>query len=127
MESHIIATLVVGFIILGAVTAAAIGWRYHARTPQDSTKARWRPAVATAGLLLLSLSVLVFAAYGTRNALIGGDGNGSMTTLRFIRIGTYLSLFGVISSLAGNGKGRWPALVGSCFMLFLWFAEGMSL
>jgi hypothetical protein len=125
--SHLSATLVVVFVILGAVAATLVGWRHRFRTPQDSTKASWRSAVATAGLVLLSFSVLWFAAYGARNALIGGDGNGSMTTLTFIRTGNYLSLFGVISSLAGKGKDRWPALVGSCFMLFLWFAEGMSL
>jgi len=125
--NHLISALVVVLIILGAVTAMLVGWRYAARIRDDSAEPRWRSVVTFVGLVLLTLSVLLFAAYGTRNALFKGDRNGDWTTLIFIRTGNYLSLAGVCSGLAGKGKGRWPALIGACLMLFIWFSLGMSL
>lgn len=124
---HLIFALVVVLIILGAVTATLLGWRYSARIRDGSTESRWRYALTFVALVLLTLSVLLFAAYGTRNALFKGDPNGDWTTLIFIRTGNYLSLAGVCSGLAGKGKGRWPALIGACLMLFIWFSQGMSL
>jgi hypothetical protein len=109
--NHLIATLVVVSIILGAVTATSLGWRYAARIRHDSTGPRWRSAATILALVLVTLSVLLLAAYLTRNAIIGGAGNGSWTTLIFIRTGNYLSLAGALVSL----------------MLFIWFSQGMSL
>jgi multisubunit Na+/H+ antiporter MnhB subunit len=124
--NHLTSALVVVVIIIGAVVATLLGWRY-ARIRDDSAEPRWRSLVTFVGLVLLTLSVLLFAAYGTRNVLFKGDRNGDWTTLIFIRIGNYLSLAGVCSGLAGKGKGRWPALIGACLMLFIWFSLGMSL
>lgn len=81
----------------------------------------------TTALVLVTLSVFVFAAYGTCNALFKGDPNGDWTSLIFIRTGNYLSLAGVFTGLAGKGRGRWLAFLGACLMLFIWFSEGMSL
>src|SRR5271168_2148814 len=120
--NHLISALVVVLIILGAVTATLVGWRRDLRIRDDSVEPRWRSRVTFVALVLLTLSVLLFAAYGTRNALFKGDPNGNWTTLILIRTGNYLSLGGVCSSLAGNGKGRWPALIGACLMEFIWFS-----
>jgi hypothetical protein len=125
--NHPITTLVVISIILGAVTATSLGWRYAARIRHDSTGPRWRSAATILALVLVTFSALLLAAYLTRNAVIGGDGNGSWTTLIFIRTGNYLSLAGALISLIAKGKARWPAFVGGCLMLFIWFSQGMSL
>jgi hypothetical protein len=77
--------------------------------------------------VFLTLSVLLIAAYGTRNAFFKGDPNGDWTTLIFIRTGNYLSLAGAFASLAGKGKARWSAFAGACLMEFIWFSQGMSL
>jgi hypothetical protein len=124
---HLIATLLVSSVIIGAVIAAFLGWRCSIRGRQEFAGPRWRSILRTVALVLVTLSVLVFAAYGTRNALFRGDPNGDWTTLIFIRTGNYLSLAGVFAGLAGKGNGRWPAFVGACLMLFIWFSEGMSL
>jgi hypothetical protein len=124
---HLIGTLLVTSAILGAVIATFVGWRYGARGPQQIIDPRWRFVLRTTALVLVTLSIIVFAAYGTRNALFLGDRNGDWTTLVFIRTGNYLSLAGVLVSLVGKGRGRWPAFLGACLMLFIWFSEGMSL
>jgi hypothetical protein len=125
--NHLMSALIVVLIILGAVTAMLVGWRYAARIRDDSAQPRWRSVLTFVGLALLTLSVLLFAAYGTRNALFKGDRNGDWTTLMFSRTGNYVSLAGICSSLAGKGKARWLAFIGACLMLFIWFSLGMSL
>lgn len=125
--NHLMSGLIVVLVILVAVTAMLVGWRYAARISADSTQPRWRTVVTFVGLALLTLSVLIFAAYGTRNALFNGDRNGDWTTLMFIRTGNYVSLAGIFSSLAGKGKARWLGFIGACLMLFIWFSLGMSL
>jgi len=124
---HLIATLLVLSIILGAMISTFLGWRYRAGSRLESVGPRWRSVLTTVALVLVTFSVLVFAVYGTRNALFKVDPNGEWTTLVFIRTGNYLSLAGILASLAGKGKGRWLALVAACLMLFIWFSEGMSL
>jgi hypothetical protein len=125
--NHLMSALIAVLIILGAMIAMAAGWRYAARISADSTQPRWRTVVTFVGLALLTLSVLLFAAYGTRNALFTGDRNGDWTTLMFIRTGNYVSLAGICASLAGKGKARWLSFIGACLMQFIWFSLGMSL
>ncbi len=78
-------------------------------------------------LVLLSLGGLLFLGYAAHNVAAGGDRNGNATTLLCIRVGNYLSVVIVILSLAAKGKGRWAALLGGCFLLLFWLAQGMSL
>jgi hypothetical protein len=119
------ATLFFGSIVIGAVAATFLGWRYRARVKRDPKVPPWRSVFALVALVLVTLSVLFFATFVTRNALVRG--NVDWTTLIFIRAGNYLSLAGVLASLTGKGKTRWPAFVAACLMLFIWFSEGMSL
>jgi hypothetical protein len=122
--NHLIATLFIIFIVVGATTAILVGWRGVARIKEGP---RWRSIVGVISLALVTLAALLFAAYVIRNAMIGGDRNGGPTSLRFIRSGNYLSLLGIVASLMGKGKGRWATFIGGCLMLFLWFSEGISL
>jgi len=121
------ATLFFGSIVIGAVAATFLGWRYSARVKRDPKVPPWRSVFALVALVLVTLSVLFFATFVTRNALVRGNGYGDETTLILIRAGNYLSLAGVLASLTGKGKTRWPAFVAACLMLFIWFSEGMSL
>jgi TRAP-type C4-dicarboxylate transport system permease small subunit len=125
--SHAIATLFIALVILGALSAISLGWRFGLRNRGNSTGPRWRTIAALFARVLVTLSVLLFAAYVTRNAIIGGDRDGGPTTLAFIRAGNYLSFVAAICSLADRGRARWATLSGSCLMLFIWFSEGMSL
>jgi hypothetical protein len=119
------ATLFFGSIVIGAVAATFLGWRYRARVKRDPKVRPWRSVFALVALVLVTLSVLFFATFVTRNALVRG--NVDWTTLIFIRAGNSLSLAGVLASLTGKGKTRWPAFIAACLMLFIWFSEGMSL
>lgn len=125
--NRLLETLVFAIVSLGAVIGTFFGWIYGPRFRRDLKEPRWRTVGAFIGLVLVTLSVMLFATYLTRNAVIGGDANGSRSTLIFIRTGNYLSLAGVIASLTGKGKARWPAFVSGCLMLFIWLSEGMSL
>jgi hypothetical protein len=124
---HLIITLLVLLVVLGAGAAVFLGWRRILGTRHDWRASRWRSICSAIGLALVSLSVLLFFAYGVRNASIGGDGNGNWTTLYFIRSGNYLSLTGAVISLVGNGRVRWLTFLGGCLMLFMWSSAGMSL
>jgi len=124
---HLIATLLTACVIFGAAIASFLGWKYSVAPTEEPTGPRWRWILSRAALVLVTCSVLAFAAYGTRNAMFKADPNGDWTTLIFIRAGNYLSLVGVLASLAGKGKLRWAAFAGACLMEFIWFSEGMSL
>jgi hypothetical protein len=125
--NRLTATLFFSSIILGAVAAIFLGWRYRARAKRDPAEPRWRSASALVALVLVTLSVIFLATFVAYNALVRGSGNGDETTLIFIRAGNYISLGAALASLTGKGKTRWPAFVAACLMLFIWFSEGMSL
>ena len=101
-----------------------IAWRFQRR---DTNESKWRVATSRIALIVVTLSVLLFLTYRVYNAVIGGEGNGNWTTLPSIRTGNYLSLLGLLASLAATKKMRWPLLAASALMLFLWFSQGMSL
>jgi len=71
--------------------------------------------------------VLLFLTYRMYNFVIGGEGSGNWTTLPSIRTGNYLSLLGLVASLAGTKKVRWPLLASSVLMELIWFSQGVSL
>lgn len=121
---HTIATFAALSLIVGAVAAVLIAWRFQRR---DTNDAKWRVATSRVALLLVTLSVLLFLTYRTYNAVIGGEGNGNWTTLPSIRTGNYVSLLALIASLTATRKMRWPLLAASFLMEFIWFGQGMSL
>ena len=121
---HLIATFVALSLIIGAVAAVLIAWRFQRRNTNDP---KWRVTTSTIALVLVTLSVLLFLTYRTYNTVIGGEGSGNWTTLPSIRTGNYLSLLGLIVSLTATRKMRWPLLAGSFLMEFIWFSQGMSL
>lgn len=127
MMNQLAATVGVLLIILAAITTTSLGWRYVIGTSRNSAERNWRLLLTFVALVLVSLSVLLLAAYMGRNALFKPDPNGDWTTLTFIRAGNYLSLIGLVVSLAGKGKARWLVFIGGCLMLFIWFSQGMSL
>jgi hypothetical protein len=121
------ATLVVIFAIVLVVFLVYQGWRTWAHSGRVDEKLTWRTSFLLAALILVSLSFLLFVAYAAHNVIIGGDRNGSATTILWIKTGNTLSFLAGVLSLAGKGRGRWLALAGGCLMLLLWFAQGMSL
>jgi hypothetical protein len=125
--NRLMAALVVASTIVGAIVATFYGWRSAARIWQRPKERRWRFTLYVVALAAVTLSLFFFVTYATWSALIGGDRHGGPTTLLFIRAGNYLSLFGALVSLGGEGKTRWAAFLRGCLMLFLWFSEGMSL
>ena len=119
-----IATFVAFSLIIGAVAAVLIAWRFQ---KHDTNEPKWRVTTSTIALLLVTLSVFLFLTYRTYNAVIGGEGNGNWTTLPSIRTGNYVSLLGLLASLTATRKLRWPLLAASCLMEFIWFWQGVSL
>ena len=120
---HTIATFVALSLIIGAVAAVLIAWRFK---KHDTNEPKWRVTTSTIALFLVTLSVFLFLTYRTYNAVIGGEGNGNWTTLPSIRTGNYISSLGLLASLTATRKMRWPLLAASCLMEFIWFSQGMS-
>jgi hypothetical protein len=117
-------------VILVLITVGLLmyrGWRAWAKVPHDSTKSRWRSWLTVFALVLVSLSAILFVAYAVHNVIIGGDRNESAMTVLCIKTGNSLAFVGAIASLGGEGKDRWAVLISGCFLLFLWFGQGMSL
>jgi hypothetical protein len=121
---HAIATLAALSLIVGAVTAVLIAWKFQRRDTNDTN---WRVATSRVALTMVTVSVLLFLTYRAYNAAIGGEGNGNWTTLPSIRLGNYLSLLALLASLAATKKVRWPLLAASVLIEFIWFSQGMSL
>jgi hypothetical protein len=120
-------TILIVLIVLAAGILAGLGWREWAKHRLTPAGPGWRSGATLAALISLSLAALLFVAYAAHNTAVGGDRNGNATILLCIRFGNYLSLAAMLLGLVGNGRGRWLALVGGCFTLFLWVGQGMSL
>jgi len=120
-------THIIVLIMIGVGVLTYLGWKDWARRRLDVSERGWRRAVTFAALVLVSLAGLLFVGYAAHNVAVGGDRNGSASTLLCIRAGNYLSVGAVILSLGAKGKGRWFPLLGGCFFLLLWLAQGMSL
>jgi hypothetical protein len=121
---HTIASFLALSLIVGAAAAVLIAWRFRRR---HTNEPKWRVTTSTVALVLVTLSLLLFVTYRTYNAAVGGEGNGNWTTMPSIRTGNYLSLLGLLASLAATRKIRWPLLAASFLMEFIWFSQGMSL
>ena len=120
-------TYIIVFIVLGSGILAYVGWRDWVVRRVNHSERGWRSALTLAALVFLSLAGLLFVGYAAHNIAVGGDRNGNAATLLCIRAGNYLSVGAVFLSLGAKGRGRWTALLGGCFFLLLWLAQGMSL
>jgi hypothetical protein len=114
-------------IALGAGVLSYLGWSAWARSRLEAKESDWRDRLTLAALISVSVATLLFVGYAAHNAAVGGDRNGNAISLLCIRSGNYLSVAAILLSLVGKGRGRWLALAGGCFMLFLWLGQGMSL
>jgi hypothetical protein len=120
-------TYVIVLIVVGSGILAYLGWRDWAIRRITHSERGWRSILTFAALVFLSLAGLLFVGYAAHNVAVGGDRNGNATTLLCIRAGNYLSVGAVFLSLGAKGRGRWAALLGGCFFLLLWLAQGISL
>ena len=118
-------TLLILVIVVGIGYLAFKGWQEWSR--HHLSESGWRRIPTFLGLILVSLATLLFVGYAVHNATIGGDQGGTSATMLIIKTGNTLSFFAVVVGLWGKGTARWAAVVGGCFMLFLWFWQGMSL
>jgi hypothetical protein len=114
-------------VVLAVGVLAYLGWSAWARGRLEARETSWRNLLTLAALISVSVATLLFVGYAGHNAAIGGDRNGNAISLLCIRSGNYLSLAAILLGLGGKGRARWLALVGGCFMLFLWLGQGMSL
>ena len=118
----------IGVLVVAAGAALTFfGWKGWVRQYGDSGTRGWRNKAGLVGLLCASASGLLFIGYLVHNVAMGGDRNGSAVTLLCIRSGNNLCLAAILLSLCGRGRARWMAVIGACFIMFIWLSEGMSL
>ncbi len=122
-----LASYIVVLVLVGGVVSASLGWKEWVQQNTDPNARDWRRKVTLGALLCLSAAALLLVGYLAHNLATGGDRNGSALTLLCIRSGNYLCLAAVLLSLCGRGRSRWAAMVGACFILFIWLSQGMSL
>jgi hypothetical protein len=99
--------------------------RWARSTPKISRPA-WRSYVAFAATTLVTLSALLWVTSLLWARVIGGFPFYDPVLLRFYRWGFLTSLAGLLTSIAGKGKLRWPSCGLSALMTFLWFAAALG-
>jgi hypothetical protein len=102
----------------------AVWLRAHS-TPRICTPA-WRSYLAFAATAFVSLSVLLWVVSLLWARVIGGFPFYDPALLRFYRWGFLTSLAGLLTSVVGKGKRRWPSCGLSALMAFLWFAAALG-
>jgi hypothetical protein len=100
-------------------------WRWTRSTPRIDTPA-WRSYVAFVATAFVGLSALLWVISILWARAIGGFPYYDPVLLRFYRWGGLTSLAGLLTSVMGKGKLRWPSCGLSVLMTFLWFAEAMG-
>jgi hypothetical protein len=100
-------------------------WRWARSTPRIGAPA-WRSYVALAAITFVGLSALLWVTSILWARAIGGFPYYDPVLLRFFRWGSSTSLAGLLASVIGKGKLRWPSCGLSVLMSFLWFAAAMG-
>jgi|ERR1700722_2967100 len=100
-------------------------WLRARSTPRISTPA-WRSYLAFAATAFVSLSVLLWVVSLLWARVVGGFPFRDPALLRFYRWGFLTSLAGLLTSIVGKGKLRWPSCGLSVLMAFLWFAAALG-
>ena len=100
-------------------------WRWARATPRIATPA-WRSYVAFAATAFVGLSALLWVISLVWARVIGGFPFYDPILLRFYRWGFLTGAVGLLTSLIGKGKLRWPSCGLSALMIFLWFAAASS-
>ncbi len=111
-------------ILPGAILAWAL--QRWGRTSPRIVEPAWRSYAAIGATLLVASSDLMLIVYGV---LVEMSGNGSCDHSLcpwVARLGFFAAPIGLLASLPGNGKLRWPACGLSAFMTLLWLVAGLA-
>jgi hypothetical protein len=123
-------TLFVSYVVVLIVAVGAaltlFGWKWWLKQSADLSAQGWRTKATFVALVCASASALLLVGYLVHNIAIGGDRSRSASTLLCIRSGNYLCVAAILFSLFGRGQARWAAMLGACFIMFIWLSEGMS-
>lgn len=86
----------------------------------------WRGYSAISAFSLAGISLIMWVVLFAWAQAIGGFGFYNPVVLRFYRWGFLTGAAGLLISLIGKGKLRWPACGLSALMAFLWLAAATS-
>jgi hypothetical protein len=113
------------FLVLPMVIILWAIFRWSDSSPRIS-KPRWRYYLAVAAAALAGASTALWLISIVWARVIGGFGFYDPVLLRFYRWGALTAMGGLLVSLAGKGKLRWPTCGVSVLMTLLWFAAAMG-
>jgi hypothetical protein len=118
----IMSVLVPLYLICWVLVPVTLGWalrRWWKSEPRFELPT-WRSRLALAAFSLGGLSVVLWFVLVIW-ARARGFRHYDPILLRCYGVGLLLGLGGVVSSLPGKGKLRWPACLISFAMVFMWF------
>ena len=112
------------FVVWLAVAPAVFIWtlRHWVKSSPKVMEPSWRSYTAIAAITLVGFSILLWIGAQIWAWVIGGFPFYDPVLLSFYRWGALTSLAGLLASLGGNGKLRWPSFGLSILMMFSWLA-----
>jgi hypothetical protein len=108
------------FLLLPVLILFWALWRWARSTPRIGTP-EWRSYVSFAATSFVGLSALLWVTSLIWARVIGGFPFYDPILMRFYRWGFLTSLAGLLTSMLGKGKLRWPSCGLSVLMTLLWF------
>jgi hypothetical protein len=115
-------------ILINLAPPAILIWavqRWWHTSPKISEPA-WRSYFAFAAISLAGISSLLWLISEIWAVVIGGFPYYDPVLLRFYRWGGWTGLAGLLASLAGKGKLRWPAFGLSFLMEVFWASAAIG-
>jgi len=100
-------------------------WRWARSTPRIGPPA-WRSYMAIVATTFVALSALLWVTSILWARAIGGFPYYDSALLRIFSWGGLTSLAGLLTSVLGKGKLKWPSCGLSALMIILWFAAAMG-
>ena len=115
-----------GLLIVGVAVFAVMRWSRWARNHVNTVVPKWRGALAFAGFLLATLSLLAAVGLWFHALFTGGFPFYHPVLLFWLRVGFWAAVMGFALGLLGKGQLRTPAIVCSIVCFVIWLSEAMA-
>ncbi len=121
-----LSSLCFGLLIVSGAGFAAMRWSRWMRNHVNPVVPQWRGALAFAGFLLATLSLLAAIGLWFHALFTGGFPFYHPVLLFWLRIGFWAAVMGFAFGLLGKGQLRKPTIVCSIVCFVVWLSEAMA-
>jgi hypothetical protein len=121
-----IVALIIGIALIGTGLVLSYFEITKQKVQEPAAKRNvFRSFLGICGIACVAASTLLLLVYVDHGSAT--DSAGGYFTLVSIKSGNTLSFCGIVLSLVGTSKFRWRTFLAGAALLFLWFAQGISL